>query len=236
AAAFALCERALALAPDVGEAWAARGYLHYSRGEHVDAVPDYAQAARLDPGRKVYRHNLGVNLAKAGDHTGALAAFDHALALAPDDKDVHVQRVLSLQALGRDEAAAAGLEALLRRWPTDVDAATTLGLLRFKRGEHAAAVEAYGLASRLRPDDAMHLVNRAVNLLELGRLEQALDDCERALALSPRLASAWRVRGEVRLRAGAFASAIADLERSFELRADPLTQRLLDEARARLGR
>jgi tetratricopeptide (TPR) repeat protein len=63
-------------------------------------------------------------------------------------------------------------------WKADGNAAV-------KKGDHAAAYEAYSEGLKVEPDHAMILSNRALSLQKLGRLEEALVDAKRCAELRP---------------------------------------------------
>jgi tetratricopeptide (TPR) repeat protein len=73
--------------------------------------------------------------------------------------------------------------------------------------------------------------------LDRGKLARALPDAERAVALSPRDAGGYLVRGRVRLERGA-AGALADLEKATQLsgRQDADALAALADALSRAGR
>ncbi len=84
---------------------------------------------------------------------------------------------------GGDEAGAiADLDALLADEPGNHSAVATLGSLRFRTGDFSGAAEAYGRAARLAPQHAHYSELEAVSLEHLGRYDEAVAACERALA------------------------------------------------------
>jgi len=77
-------DRALALRPDLAEAWLGRGYVHTELKQHNEALAAYEQALALRPDLAeawLGRGNVHVELKQ---HNDALAAYDRALALRPD--------------------------------------------------------------------------------------------------------------------------------------------------------
>lgn len=97
-----------------------------------------------------------------------------------------------------------------------------------KKGEHAAAYEAYTQGLQADPDHAMILSNRALCLEKLGRLEDAVTDARRCCALRPDFVKSF-------LRAAAI---LRDLKRPQEalevlMRAptDPEVEKILQKVR-----
>jgi tetratricopeptide (TPR) repeat protein len=62
-------------------------------------------------------------------------------------------------------------------------------------GRHQDAVVAFAVCAALAPDRACHWYNRGLAYLELGRLDEALRDHDRALRLDPDLVAAALSRG-----------------------------------------
>jgi hypothetical protein len=71
-----------------------------------------AQSAEPDRARATALTAEGIKLYKQGDHAGALARFDEAIALVPSPR-LHYDRALALIGLGRSLEAAHALEAFL---------------------------------------------------------------------------------------------------------------------------
>jgi tetratricopeptide (TPR) repeat protein len=102
-------QAALERDPRAVEAYANRAVLHFSAGRVADAVADLDRAIELGD-QPVLRVNRGIGRHELGDHAGAVADYDAALASASvgdvDQADVLSRRDLALQA-ARDTAAEA---------------------------------------------------------------------------------------------------------------------------------
>ncbi|MGA2802240.1 MAG: tetratricopeptide repeat protein [Verrucomicrobiota bacterium] len=61
------------------------------------------------------------------------------------------------------------------------------GLKLWRDGQHSQALNCYNQAIVLAPEDAIFLVNRANLQMELGNLEEAMQDFERAQKVHPQL-------------------------------------------------
>lgn len=97
----------------------------------------------------------------------------------------------------------------------------------FVGGEHQRAIETYTRALDMNPTDALAsvaYVNRGVakGFFTMD-LHGAIEDLSAAICLVPETFSAYGLRGEVRLRAGDFTGAMADLEEAIKRNPDNLS-------------
>lgn len=128
--------------------------------------------------------------AARNDWEGALAALDGALATAPDDPELLVQRAAILGATGRYAAARADLERVLRRDALCVDALTGLGVVLARKGLWLDAVSHLKRAVELEPGRGLAWYHLGESLNHLDDLAGARAAYERAVELEPRNARA----------------------------------------------
>jgi Flp pilus assembly protein TadD len=107
---------------------------------------------------------------------------------------------------GRLREAAAIYQDLLRARPHDADLMQRLGVVLAQLGSHADGAHLLSASLELNPDRPTVLLNLARALLALGRAQDALRCCDRALALADSSADGHRLR----------AAALAALDRSDE--------------------
>ena len=102
------------------------------------------------------------------------------------------ERGLALEATDPD-AAMAAYERSDHASGSDLiraDAHNNLGRLHHDRGNHAVAESCYRIALCIRADVALYWFNLGVVVEDQGRLAEAIDAYERAIALDPTLADA----------------------------------------------
>ena len=114
----------------------------------------------------------------------ALSAIDAATQLRPEMAEPWVLRGVILRALGRLDDASASMSKATRLDPNDAHAWYNLGIVLGEQGRFQAAVESYDRANAIQPN-ADSFVNRAGALINLKRAGEALEACDRALALHP---------------------------------------------------
>jgi Flp pilus assembly protein TadD len=101
----------------------------------------------------------------------ALAAYDRALILNPNNEPALLHRSKLLTKLGQHAKAAASFERLLARSPNHSEAHNSLGHLRVQLGRHREAVACFERAVALDPSNASAEFNLALVLLLLGDYE-----------------------------------------------------------------
>jgi tetratricopeptide (TPR) repeat protein len=103
---------------------------------------------------------------------------------------------------GRLGEAAAACEAAIRVLPTFPEGWQTLGVVRARAGDPAAAIPLFRRALELRPDYFQALHNLGSALGNQGDYAQAVAHFEAALRLRPGDAETWASLGLARLRGG----------------------------------
>ena len=114
-AAGAAAERALALDPELAEAWAALGLVDYLyRWEFDRAEQRFLKAARLDAGYATVEHWRGMLLMAQSRFDEAVTAYDRAVELDPTSLLFRTKRSTIMAHAGRREEALAELSSLTR--------------------------------------------------------------------------------------------------------------------------
>lgn len=100
---------------------------------------------------------------------------------------------------GRVDEAAADYEAALALVPGRPSLMGNLGLMRFHQQRWAEAID---LLTQAAAQDPALALTRAIALLRLNRLDEALAALDHTLALDARVAEAWSQRGHLMREAG----------------------------------
>jgi tetratricopeptide (TPR) repeat protein len=131
-----------------------RGWLLYQAGRFDDAVAAYRQASSLS--RSAIEPRVGELLPLL-----ALRRWQDAEQLAREvlhmDSDNYLasrRLALALYNLGRFDAAKAAYQAVLDRYPGDLEMLTGVGWCELRRGHRAEAAEAFRAVLAVSPDDA----------------------------------------------------------------------------------
>jgi tetratricopeptide (TPR) repeat protein len=182
--AIAEYNEAISLAPNDALAVNNRGVAYYEMKDHERAVADYSEAIRLDPAYTAAFYGRGLAYRAKRDTGHAIADFDEAIRLEPKFAPAFIARgVEYLDKKEYDRAIADYTEALLMK-PKPVERTV-----------------AYAFTDRCW---ARFLVGRD--------LQDALDDCTKALNLRPNDATTLNARGFTYLKLGEFDRSIADFD------------------------
>ncbi|HEY3763783.1 MAG TPA: tetratricopeptide repeat protein, partial [Gaiellales bacterium] len=122
----------------------------------------------------------------------------------------HVAAARRLIEAGRTDLAARELRDAIARDPGDGTAHGLLSLCLTNDGHHPQALAASDAALRLVPEDAFAWRVRTVIFVNLHRSDDAQTAAEQALRLDPGHSQSFVVRGQARLLAGLYESALAD--------------------------
>ena len=137
-------------------------------GETVRAVEVYGAILAMDAACGHAWNNLGNIFVGLKDMEGALACFQNAVRLLPDEATAHYSFGRALALVGRETEAQEHLSQACALDPDRPDAWITLGNVHQYLGQWDAALRCFDRALELRPEWAEPHVNRAVVLLNQG--------------------------------------------------------------------
>ncbi|MDB9411087.1 CHAT domain-containing protein [Microcystis aeruginosa] len=155
-----------------------------------------------------------------GDFIGAIASYDRALEIKPDDHEAWYNRGFALGNLGRLEEAIASYDRALEIKPDFHEAWYNRGIALKNLGRLEEAIASYDRALEIKPDDHLAWTNRGIALKNLGRFEQAIASYDRALEVKPDYHEAWYNRGIALGNLGRFEDAIASCDQALEIKPD----------------
>ncbi len=205
------------LGPKLRAAWAARGSLGPTAG--ADPSDRRAAADLLD--LALFDADLAVKLAdpraREAAHREALATLDEAATLLGPGLALAEARRSHAEALGLKGPAAEAAREAEALAPESASEFGSVGLSRLRHGDGAGALDAFGRALDLDPDDFWSLFRRGVAAYGLGRFEDARADFHACVALRPRSADCAYNRALALDALGHPDRALADLDRALAL-------------------
>ena len=130
-------------------------------------------------------NNLGTVFLREGKVSGAIAHFDQALEIKPDDAEAHTNLGIALYQTGKREEAMEHFQQALRINPNKAEAHGNLGIALAQTGKIEEAIAHYELALRIKPDIAEVHYNLGNALARVGRVPEAIVQYEQALRIRP---------------------------------------------------
>lgn len=178
------CQKALAIDAAHAETLHLAGQLCLQAGQFDHAVEWISRALRQQP-KTDYLTNLGIALLKQGRREDALATFDKAVQLEPDNPGLWKNLGDLLLDMERLEEAALTYQHALKLNPCLWEAAHRAGFLLHRLGRTEEALACFNLHEKMPADSSLKLQMRALAMYILDRFEEGLQDIKRAYALDP---------------------------------------------------
>ena len=130
-------------------------------------------------------YNLGAMLQARKQLEPAIAEYEQAVKLRPDDAVANNALGAALVSAGQPQRGIHCLRAALKTRPDYFDAHYNLGFALAGTNDMPGASEQFQAALKLQPDDANVEANLGAALAELGRFTEAKSHFERALQIDP---------------------------------------------------
>jgi len=178
-----------------------------------EAIAVFTEIIRLenDPERKAggYTKRGLVSLSK-GDYDRAIADYDKAIELNPQDAAAYGVRALVYIIKGDHDHAITDYDKAIKLNPTDAAAYRKRGLAYGFKGDYDRVIADCDKAIELNPQDAAAYGNRGCAYIFKGDYDRAITDCDKAIELNPQNAAAYGTRGDAYSFKGDYASALDD--------------------------
>ena len=147
-----------------------------------------ARMEQLIPDAYYLAFYRGRNLYNNGQSEAALAAFDRALTLSPEEEDlpyIYSYKGHCLKDSGAYDEAIKALEQGRAMDDERPDLHNMLGVCWYKKGDYNQAIVHFHRAVELDPASAMDYANLGVNYRKIGKQDEAIHFFNLALALDP---------------------------------------------------
>ncbi|MBN2241803.1 MAG: VWA domain-containing protein [Acidobacteria bacterium] len=170
-------------------------------GKKEEAAQAFAEAARLyreelrySPDDIVLWKETGTVSFLAGQTDQAVAAYQEAVRLQPEDAESHYMLGI-IRATNDVESAIGDFREAVRLNPENAKYHFDLGRALAQIEDFESSIEAFREASRLDPRDGESLASLGIVLEQMGETEEAAEEYRKALALNLTDRSAESVRG-----------------------------------------
>jgi len=167
-------------------------------GDRIGALQAFSQALRLREDFPAARLNRGAMYLALGDQAAAQSAFDRLPSWADDWPPAIYNRALSSLSAGDPAKALAEAD----RAPDAGWSANLRGIISYRQGDYAAALDDFRQAATISDGDPAPLFNQGLALQALGDTEQALQVFSDLLADEPDNPLYHRQRGLIYESAG----------------------------------
>jgi tetratricopeptide (TPR) repeat protein len=193
-----------------------RSYVH-ERTDWDGRLADVEQALQHDPNNTDTLYAKAEILKEKGDYAGAVQVYTKLLDKGPVTAGALNARGIALSRAGRGVEAETDF-AKARQMATDAE---TLNNICYSKAVAAVALERAleecNAALRLLPDAARILDSRGTVLLQMGKLDEAIADFNKALAKAPTLTPTRYARAVAWARKGDMMKAKADEQAALKL-------------------
>jgi tetratricopeptide (TPR) repeat protein len=163
--------------------------------------------------------NRGATYWSIDETQAAIADFDRAIALDPNNARAFRERSNAYRSIGQLDKALVDANDAVRLDPNDAQAFDYRGNVFNNNEQYDRAIADYNEAIRLKPQ-ANFLTDRGDSYHFKGDYDRAIADYDRALALNPGFYLAYNNRGATYAKKGNLDHAIADYEEALRIKPD----------------
>ena len=119
------------------------------------------------------------------EYTEAIADYDMAIHLDPDDPQAYFNRgLVRMELQGQHEDALADFDKVIDLNPNNADAYNNRGGVKIILERHDEALADYDEAIRLNPEHVLAYYHRGILKKHLGRIDEATQDLQKTLQLA----------------------------------------------------
>ncbi len=211
-------EQAILLNPNDPNAYNYRGNVYYTRKDFDRAIADFDKSLALNANQPIIFNLRGTAYYLKKDYPHALADFDRAVTLDGRYAFAFASRGNTYLAMREFDLAITDYDTALRLNPNLVRAYHARGNAYSAKAQYDKAILDFDQVIRLDPNPAAY-VGRCLARAVLALLQEALADCNDAIALRADDPGALGTRGFVYLKLGRLDDSIADFDAA--LRLDP---------------
>ena len=186
-------------------------------GMYADPDTLWRTTLARNPGCFMAHDNLGILLRRKGQLDEAIAHFQKALEIQPDNARVHNNLGNALLQNGQLDEAIAHFQKALEIQPNLAVVHDNLGAVFLKKGQIDEAIARFRRALDIQPGLVEAHYNLGLALFQKGQLDSAIAHFAKVLEIQPDLADAHANLGTVFLQKGQVAEAMVHFQKVLEL-------------------
>ena len=209
----------LELQPDIPQVHAKLGLVYQFQGKYPQAVESIQKALKLDPSLPDVHFFLGLAYYGMYQYPRAIESFQKAISKNPENVKAKVYLGVCYISLNRLDEGIAHLEELTQKHPQELEALQTLAqaYLNRTRVSYDNFKETFSRIRELDPDSFRTHQIMAEAYSTQGRLNQAAEEYEKALALNPNAPGVNFALGDLYFGLGQYDKAEPTLERELQM-------------------
>lgn len=182
-----------------------RGSARVKKSDFNGAADDFTKAIGIDPSNYVSYYNRGLVRKEMNDLDGAIADFNKAIEINPEDADIYYARGLALGKRGDTEGLYDFMK-VLKLSPEHPAAQVIRDVVKRRKDKPSS-----------RESGSEEFNSTGALFANMGRIDEALENFNRAIQLNPNNAEAHANRGGILFTKGDFRDAIIDYTRAIEI-------------------
>jgi Tfp pilus assembly protein PilF len=202
------------------------GFVTKAQEIHIEIASDTNLEIKLETADQVAMKSLSAadkafanatNLYNKQNFQEAVAGFEEAIKLNPDNWAYYFNLGLALKKLNKTDEAKAAFKKAVELNPDSFSANKEMGEILAREGDFAAAAEYYKKAVTISPSDPDGHYNFGVCLVNLGQSEEAFSQFQKTIELKPDYAEAYFQLGSLYISQNKTKEAIESLKKFIQL-------------------
>ena len=202
------------------DAFWARGDALMKKRDYDGAIVAFSAAHELDPESVRHLNSRGLAYSNKGDDERAMADYDRCLKLRPNFASAYNNRGVIFMRKGDFDRAFAEFNAAVKNPSNNVIRSIhyyNRARVRTYRKQYDAALADFAEAQKLNPDSGAVPAYRCITHTEIKKFNEAIADCNQALAKTPTSIYSLINRGNVYLAKGDLDAALNDYNEALKI-------------------
>ena len=213
-------QRAVAVTENNDDGHNCLGRAWFSQGRMDEAIHEFQEVIRLNPGFAEAYYSLGHSFAAKGQLDEAIAFYQKALEIRPDYVVAHDSLDSLLLQKGQADQVMIHCQKALELEPDNETAHINLGSALLQKGRVDEAIIHYQKALQIKPDYAEAHINLGFALFQKGNVDEAIVHYQKALEIQPDYVAAHNSLGSLLLQKGQVDEAIIHFQKALQLKPD----------------
>jgi tetratricopeptide (TPR) repeat protein len=178
-------EKAIALKPDMHDAFNNMGIAYRKQNDYEQAIACYEKAIAIKPDKHEAFNNIGIAYHNKNDYEQAIACYEKAIAIKPDMHEAFYNMGLAYANKNDYEQAIACYEKAIAIKPDKHEAFYNMGIAYRNKNDYEQAIACYEKVIAIKPDkhDAFNSMGSAY--YNQNNYDQAISCYEKAIAIKP---------------------------------------------------